>query len=278
MIIVTGDIFRPDRDPTKCHQASNIQWLDKTLKQNLKPYFTIYPTTPLPLEEWLLLDQIKPCSILEQHVKNDDVLIGFELPRSVIEWCKYKKIAYIDIIVSPIRFQKEDRILGIESNFFELKESDIVSEDFLLSKASEYSPLINLCKTEYDLIIGQTDIDRSLIDSHGNLTKLDDFVNRIDFNRNIIFKPHPLDLNNIPNFVHERNIPVLIGVDTYSMLSDPLLNKVISISSSVTYECEYFNKPYERFIERKLERYTKVWEKDFFNRILKRIKLTTYII
>lgn len=265
-VIVTGDIFRPDRDPTLCHQRHNIKWLEKQCQIGLKSFKTIYPMNPLSSENWLLLDQIRPNPIMKDFIMPDDIVVGFELPRSVVAWLKQEEIMYVDIIVSPLRFTKK-RILGIESNIL----NPVCISYYELNDAAKEHPDTHNSSTPYKLIIGQTDIDRSLVDDNGILRKLDDYVDRFDFNNTYKYKPHPLQVDNIPRFVKENNIEVLKDIDTYTLLWDNNLDELISISSSVTYEAPFFNTAATRFIDRKLERYKNVYEFDFFNTIIKEL-------
>jgi len=233
MILITGDILRPD--PTgKPHQRGNIirlsDWLSKYDQELLVPFY------PTEMNEWVRTDE--PNYPLHQNyeiIHDYKLVVGWEMPRNLITYLESINKPYIDLNDHPLRFNGMKA--GIHTN--------IPIPLDLIYKAPAYPVAATGYKT---LIIGQTAEDRSLI-RNCSFAKLTDFKNKLELLKDAFYKPHPLAPNYQVNEMHKLGFDVVTD-KTYDLLASGQYKKVITISSSVGYEAPYFGVESEFLFER----------------------------
>jgi hypothetical protein len=104
---------------------------------------------------------------------------------------------------------------------------------------------VNLLQNKSVLLIGQSPIDRSVIGDDGQFKKLTSFeheIKKIINERKTYFKPHPYYKEDDEAVKDMFNAEVLFEDSIYDLLSNPCIDTVISLSSSVGYEAFYFKK------------------------------------
>lgn len=241
-IIITGDAQRPQPP-----QAANIAWLFHTISSQIQAVTGITPETiPTPsllsTDDWLktYTDPTADYWLAQQNLK-DAIVIGYELPWNATAYMRELKIPFIDITTHPIRFL-DDLMLGFDSNILKLDHIPQPSaltmtiQANLIKAQMGYKPRLGV-PPNTALIIGQTNIDRSLI-CENKILSLKDFTKEIqDISKThskVIFKPHPANKDlNIPNVetVHDN---------IYSLFSNSSITTVCGISSSCLSEAPYF--------------------------------------
>jgi len=268
-IIITGDILRPETINI-AHQRYNIDWIWKEFQKIFKLPILIGIDNPfnVKFEDWIKTDN--PTFYKAYHLEKIDklgldykdiIIIGFELPNNLLVQIKNYNIYYLDFNIYPIRFLK-DRILGIKTNL-NIPNKYIVSELDFIEGAKKITPakLTNF----YNLVIGQTRIDRSLI-HNGKLISLLDYSNYIKTLVPFIYKPHPLDKHYLIDEMMKFGA-ILSEESTYSLLASDKIKEIIGISSSVLYEAKYFNKKTTFLCERVEHRdFIPIYEKLFFTK------------
>lgn len=250
-IIVTGDILRPEvlsGGTLLHHQRNNITWIDEQFSK-LFEFIKIYHREGeiLHTVDWFKTDTKTSTECYHiTRIKElglnptDCLIIGFEIPRNALYQFREMNIKYIDFFIHPIRFL-DKRIIGYESNLIIPNDKDTIVEDIKI-KAKTFNPAI--LDKEYHLVIGQTEIDRSLI-SNGSKKWLMNFrqdLLEISEDAPLLYKPHPLSKN------YQVDIMKQLGADitkenVYKLMASDKIKSVVGISSSVLYEAEYFNKP-----------------------------------
>lgn len=237
MILVTGDILRPDPVGAP-HQKHNIRRLSKWLRDY--PHEVLAPTYATEMNEWVRTDEPNYPLHDRYLVVNDyKLVIGWEMPRNLITYLESINKPYIDLNDHPLRFNGMKA--GIHTNI-PIPQELIYTPPALPKSVDGFRTLI----------IGQTAEDRSLI-RNCNFAKLTDFKNRLEGLQDTFFRPHPLTPNYQVNEMHKLGFDVLTE-PTYELLASGRFNKVITISSSVGYEAKYFGVESEFLFERDLVR------------------------
>lgn len=220
--------------------------------------------------------------ILENYIKNYDLLITYELSIETRRIFDKQRISYIDFWLAPIRFYS-DLMFNIYSNIpevqynikkYKINEELFFAQSKLISNQFEYFKLhekLNLVDNSL-LLVGQLFEDRSVIKDGKFLTLLD-YKERLKelskiYNK-IYFQKHPLmSSQNFQLYFNEfkeiSNIEYLENINTYELLSRNEIKKVVSISSSVLYEAKFFSKEIEYFYKSVIdENYIMIY-KDYF--------------
>jgi hypothetical protein len=259
------DFLRPDKTGRSI-QLNNLYWfyinhLSKIFIENE----LLYLNGALPLESWInYLQEDNPLpNPFKSLINKNDIVIGFEFSPDLIKWFEEENIKYVDVLFYPIRFT-EKKILGIKSNFLQF---DRISEEEFYRETKRFEPY-RIIKEEYTLIIGQTEIDRSIYDGNKFL-KFSDF----EFNNhNCLFKPHPADPEFQIEYAKSKNWFILEGYDIYRLLKTENIKKVVGISSGVLREAKYFGKEVVTLREYEYpNNSTPVYEDDFWNNIYRKI-------
>ena len=273
-VFITGDSQRP-----LIQQQGNIKWFYDLIKNRVKEVFKVDPKMlstekMVDMEKWIAMNS-GDLESLKWYFDNipedgDVIVIGFELPFSLLDYYDARGIKYIDVIHYPIRFT-EKMVLGVKSNFFPrinwLNGVDMIN--LAVEKSKQYQDVEYHIHPNSMLIIDQTKFDRSLI-SKGKMLSLKDYEDRlaklmVDHDH-VYYKPHP----SVKEFENRPHGAYLITNDIYGILRSPNLKTVCSVSSNVIMENQYlgdahgirFNKDY---FERVLGYYP-VFEDEFLTK------------
>jgi len=261
-ILFTGDVYRPNQGQAGnigrnyhyfkhcfegCHVGVISEPLGKGERYCLKDWQRTYNTeSKMPLTH-----------ITEYITRNKiDLVIGFEMPFGELRQLDELGIKYIDILHYPIRFT-DFVMYGVRSNFigtchtvhdFEL--SGIVGK--MMGDTRFRGGHDNMIPDIW-LFAGQTPIDRSLMDERGNIRKPWDYVEQVrDFAIAAksagcipVFKYHPCDWD----VIEKKRWFSVMGYDSENIVIDDIydalargnVQRVLSLSSSVSNEAHYFN-------------------------------------
>jgi len=275
-ILVTGDILRPN-DNRPGNQNLNINWF-----YNLFEFFikTTTPTVPLQkllsetnskafdvelfyrlngleisVNNWAkLFDSSEVSKKAEEYFQDyfqETLVIGYELPKIFVTLMKKFDIDYIEFIIHPIRFV-DDIFFGVlsssESVMDRLKKY-CLNVNLPYAIASMHKASISRFKdlsigANSGLLVGQTEVDRSLIDK-GRMVSLLDYRDEIalvkENHDTVYFKPHPYAAKNkdLGDFLRKRDVR-FVEENIYYLICQPNIQGIFAISSSVIEEAKYF--------------------------------------
>jgi len=211
-----------------------------------------------------LLDNITPASIayLQSCLPPNSLFICYELSPQTQELLDKSGITFINYWNHPVHYlddlffawntnnekihQKllqykiDERLFFLYANYFKIK---------LMWNADDTN---NPLREHSALFIGQSMRDKS-IERDGKFLNITDFKDRIialkDEYQKLYYAPHPKNPFNteVSDFIKEHPdfIEVVDGINTYQLLANPRVEKVIGISSSTLYEATYFGKQVE---------------------------------
>jgi len=278
-IIITGDILRPEPRSNKLgNQDPNINWFYhlfaffiKKITSDIPVYklsSTIKRKTMFDVELFYQLNGLEPS--IESWVKlfytskvrkeaeeyffeffNNSLVIGYELPKIFIYLMQKLDINYIEFIIHPARFL-DDIFFGVKSNDKSVNEKLAgfsLGEDNIYAMAHIHKAALARFKDKgieknSALLVGQTKVDRSLIEK-GKILSLFDYkgeINKIrETYRTIYFKPHPYASNNNEIIKYLKTIKVkIINENIYYLICQDNIKSIYAISSSVIEESKYF--------------------------------------
>lgn len=281
-IIVTGDLFRVCPVSYLPNQRKNILFfyhlLSSTLFEDMKIFEIKLPEESFEHEKFYNLFGQKPSEIgwssiyetekfstsilsMLDEVFTTELVVGYELPTILKNYFEHRNITYFDFSIHPVRFL-DDLLFSIESNCenFNTKINKYKVDDRLfykfasLHKAKMVSKSTNKTKNNSALIIGQTEVDKSLI-KNGKCLNLMDFIEKIKEIKTkystVYFKPHPYSRKKrILNEIKKLGV-VVTYENIYKLLTDQNIEMVAGISSSVLYEAKFFNKEVNYFLNPK---------------------------
>ena len=276
-IVITGDVLRPDEND-KPLQAQNIQWLSNLCRYPLslaaeaeletvwwgkggsldgEEFFTRNGLR-MGLDGWAQLSDTREISSSSANYLGmfyeDALVVGFELPDVMTRLFYTRGIPYLDFVIHPIRYL-DDLFFGIRTNvpemFRVLKEFALAEEYFHLHAGIHQATVGRMASLDLEpdscLFVGQTPVDRALIEN-GRVLTVEEFPDQLReiarSCRKIYFKPHPYGSDNerILRFLGTIAPTETIHANIYSLLCQPNIREVVSISSSVLYEAGYFGK------------------------------------
>lgn len=204
----------------------------------------------------------KTFNLVNNHVKEFDLLITYELSIETRKLFDKYKIKYIDLWLSPIRFY-DDLMFNFYSNSheihnnlkkYQLNENVFFETSQKICNQFKYFMCKDLIlENNSILLIGQLFEDRSVI-KNGKFLTLIDYKNRIkelsESYKKIYLQKHPFMSEKdfaiyTDNFMDVKNMEYLDNINTYELLSRNEIQKVVGISSSVLYEAKFFNKEIE---------------------------------
>ncbi|WGD29849.1 hypothetical protein AncyloWKF20_19175 [Ancylobacter sp. WKF20] len=274
-VIVTGDIFRLSAGGGSGNQDRNISWLHALLKFPIFAATGTYPgllrhdNSPLKcsdiydaaglrpsLSAWAELSAAFPKNVSERYASlfQGKIVVGFELSNAMCAALTEWDVPYICILTHPVRFLDDiafavsTNISGIHQGLAKLcMREAICFEHAGFITAYFASRRRSADRADFRLFAAQTHDDRSLFrdgaivsqDWIGEklvaLYKPDDVV---------AFKHHPLKRSaEVFEKVKNRCANTYeTSANVYSLLSDPNLSDVITVSSSVGVEAKYFGK------------------------------------
>jgi len=283
--VVTGDFLRPVEVEGKAHaslpefrpsQTENILWFYRLFRRKLAE------ATGLPVEMlawnqgvdtgliYRMLDVemstsgwVKAFAATEfpvdllyffEDLFDKALVVAFEMPESIKRLLTYLRVPFIDVNVHPIRFLP-DVFFAVQTNsagiFDLLKPYHTPSDTFydwadLLSATAVQLPQPKI-PAGGTLVIGQTNVDRSLI-VDGSLRNLASYAaplrEAVGKSGPVLFKPHPYNKTSFGIF--ESGLPFdaieWTRANIYSLMAHTELQKIVGISSSVLTEARYFGK------------------------------------
>lgn len=292
-IVFTGDFLRPvdeggGRNPSdlkrfRSSQTDNIFWFFHLFKRKLSQATGL----PATVRTWghgidtpLIYDLLGAersalgwaqafathevprdlIGLIEQTFEKS-LVVSFELTESVKTVLSHLGIPFVDFSMHPIRFMP-DVFFAVQTNHAKIFEAlkphhkpdaDYYDwADILLANAVKMKkPKAPEGST---LLIGQTNVDRSLI-FDGKLRNLssfrDELAATLDPTRPVLYKPHPYNPHGFG--LYESGIPFeavhWTSDNIYTLLASPNVDQVLGVSSSVMIEAPYFGKP-SKFLAR----------------------------
>lgn len=295
MIIFTSDLLKISEKPLldEGDQTINIDWIYCLLKPiisistkceitklEVKENNTGFDRlgvynrigVPATIDGWISLyegdKELGKISLeLDKYIKKEDFVICFEAPGYMLKFLESRRIRYIDLNISPIRFS-DDYYIGartkdIGSNQI-LDKSKIQFADLLpditqlraLARRKIRKPLKGA------LFLGQIEIDASLIEN-GQIPNLDLLrwvLEKLVLKHGVVYykhHPHSKIVNELKSLVSkingceylERNIYDTLGADDWEM--------VYSFSSGSIEEAKLFGKKTCRILQ-KYENYEEI--------------------
>ena len=286
-MIITGDFLRANDGNIESNQTVNIKWLYELLRcseflsafsgepsilcLNKADFKDCYDFLGLDIttKNWtnialgnLTEDKIALLnSIYDKHLNKLEIIVGFEMSKSMINYMKNNKINYINFILHPVRFYK-DLMLCFQTNNRQLWATlltnikSINNKELYKNLSTERARIHKLGRLNVEenscLIVGQMLVDNSLFDGT-ELLSLHSFKDEIkqlfEQYSTVYFKPHPYQkletykLEEIDIRLKPTNL------NTYQLLSNDNIKKVYGISSSVLYEAQFLNTESEYFFK-----------------------------
>ena len=193
----------------------------------------------------------------------NDVIIGFEMPPSVCRIFSAEKVRYINLFIHPVRFLPDllwcfttnDENIGKRLNkwnySYENIEHHVDTIRTLCIRQNAQQQI--LIKPNTIAIIGQTEGDSSLLKNKQFVT-FKDYMETIEKKcsqyENVLIIPHPYSNSNtfLEEFSHSLGCSTIANYNTYSILSNDNIKAILTLSSSVGVESEYFGKKVEFLI------------------------------
>lgn len=284
-IIITGDLLRPSVDGRSNDQKINIDWLYHLLKFPLseatllnvevlnweyktdafdsKKFYKLNNHQSMP-QDWIELYHSGNFSeaSLEYMKKYFDnaLVIGFELPEIFMKMFDKLNIAYIDLIIHPIRYL-DDIFFGLRTNntmiFQKLKQYQLHSHIFSINAGIHHAAIGRMPKRVHlekgsALFTGQVEVDKSLIQNGSILSLLDfqeEFTEITKRYKRVYFKKHPYAKGNskVNAFLEKFENVEFVDENFYYLLGQDEIEAVYSISSSTVLEAKYWGKKSDYF-------------------------------
>jgi hypothetical protein len=285
-VIFTGDFLRPldgadglgqsGKAAFRPSQTENIAWFHRLMRRRLAEATGLGCEvrawgngidTPL-LYRLLELDRsisgwAEACSMLEvpaeavRHIESvfrASLVISFELPESVKRILSHLRIPFVDVVIHPARFLP-DVFFAIQTNRAEIFHA-MQAHDMPGASVRDWADLLSASAVRLPqpamprdtaLLIGQTNVDRSLI-SAGVLQNFGHHAEKLrsllQSRDQILFKPHPY--NQTPFGLYDIGLPHRAlhwtSTNVYALLAQENVDQVIGISSSVLIEAGFFGK------------------------------------
>jgi len=285
-IVFTGDFLRPSVGGLRPTQHENIDWLAKVLQMPVGMasglpcetvhwdnnwvngarfeasaieaiYGTFWRRADIHAWPYIFDAPTLPAAVEDMFTRlfAGSLVIGFELPPYLVNFCARHDIAFIDCSLSPVRFM-DDLLLQVSAS-----SSDItaalrpyrVAEDLIrlqagvlsssVAKANPHPPRPNSL-----LLILQTRFDKVVIENRRFTTVLDHLDQLRDIAANygtVLIKEHPLESQSEVLSVLRNALPGSSHVtkeNFYRLVAHDNLRGVVALSSSCVAEAGYFGK------------------------------------
>lgn len=198
----------------------------------------------------------------------DALVIGYELSPFMKRAFQELAIPYIDLTVHPVRFFQDllfafsSNIPGLNAFFQEQSCPERLFYHAASHQQARYAPntLLNPINRKTLMVIGQTEVDKVLLQPDGSVASLADHIDALralmgDFEQTC-FKPHPAGSSDavmrffqaMPNtlVLPDSNFPDL---NMYVYLCHPSITTFAGLNSSVLIEAKYFEKQSVNFID-----------------------------
>lgn len=271
-IAITGDVLRPGHNMGSGDQTGNIRWLAALVghqmfeatgiqprsydNDSVFDYAAAYAEQPGGASHaaWAALYSKAPPRLAETWARAFEgcLVVGFEMPPSMRHVLDEHGIPYVDIMLHPVRFM-DDVFFSMRSNVADISgviQSSAMEERLVWRGAASIKAFFarrpsGLLKDNYTLYAAQTAVDRSMI-SEGRFLRAEDLVpgvlKTLGTRDRICYKDHP---NGSTPAIREAVTSCagsleLSAANIYAHLSNPYLDEVVSVSSSVGTEAIYF--------------------------------------
>lgn len=236
--------------PVESFKSTNVKW-------DTKEYYNLFDVELNSKFDWVKVYNVRdiPTQVIDyyKNIINNSLVIYIEASETQKRIHNILNIPYIDLTVHPIRYL-DDNIFGMASNsskirkIFDKYKIDVCEFELGAHLVAAQAAQSNLNIRENSvLFVGQTELDKSLIDGNKLLEfscfkeKIKKEISNYDC---IYFKPHPYRKNNdeIRSALEEFGEVIVINDNIYKILSNRNIRSVIGISSSAVYEARFFNK------------------------------------
>ena len=188
----------------------------------------------------------------------DSLVIVHELSQIIINILEYYNIPYVDLNTDPIRFL-DDQLFAFRTNYEDVYSKLLkyrIDEEFFYMNANyisaKYKTTINETKENIVLFLGQSDSDKSLIDTatgktYSILDHKESFKKAIEGFDKIYYKRHPFVVNDedILDYIKSLGNIEIVDENFYKLMFRRDIKKVVSISSGACIEAKYFDKSTE---------------------------------
>jgi hypothetical protein len=279
-ILITGDLLRPQDEAFRPAQRDNIRWFHRLVRRPIAAatglavemlawdgtaagfdtpgFYAAAGATP-DVEGWVTLFDapdlaLEAASMLAGAYARADVVIGFELAEIQKRLLTQLGIPWIDVNIHPYRFGP-DLLFAITTSEPEVMAQlrphhadDRVFEPWAdwmaatVSRMPPHRPIAEPC-----LVVGQTRVDRALIQG-GRLQDLSQFGaalhQALGGQGRVLFKAHPYNPDGFG--IHQVGLTLSrireVTDNTYILLGQDAVQRVIGISSSVVAEARFFGK------------------------------------
>lgn len=279
-ICITGDLLRPaDNGVNTSRQNNNIQRIFEILRYpiescssniRLQPIYggpgnfdvwDAYQSLGLStsMENWVHSFNIEEVpeeflNYIALTFSGYDLVICFEINNLMKKSFEKIGIKYVDILIHPVRFL-DDVMFSFYSNDddiheyiskFTIPESLFYREAGLI-KASRVDKKVKAPPKASIIFFGQTDDDKVLIQNK-KLVNFSDYNAKITSllhdSEHIGFKPHPYASSDfgILEICHPFRKIHMVKDNFYHLVCSNFVDKIISVTSSVSIEAKYFNK------------------------------------
>lgn len=288
MIVITSDILKISQKSIldEGDQTINIDWLESLLSpvihtasnssikkiaalennkgvDRLRAYSKI--GLPISTEGWIHIyegesEQKIIFEVLDEYFNNEKFVICFEAPGYMIKYFNERKIKFIDLNISPIRFS-EDYFFGARSN---VSEIDTIIEKNKIH-FDELLPDMTLIKTlakrkirkplRGALFLGQIEVDASLIQDKW-IPKIDDIKTVLEKLTleygNIYYKPHPHSgiVNELKNIVSKIKGCTYLERNIYDTICADEWDAIYSFSSGAIEEAKLVGRKATRLLQK----------------------------
>lgn len=215
----------------------------------------LYHAVPEPAVEYLL-----------DCISADTVLLTCEMPPWLKDACTDRRIEYVDLRLSPLRFGRDfyiclrssDAELGQRMTAFAVSDEEIRMEAAMLAAnvRMHQRELQDYGRYHFDdlngavLFVGQTPLDASLLGPEGRSLRCSDFADRLRElcrGRRLLYKGHPL----VSEFADQEReqleritgqIAAPCALNAYQILSTHDDVELVGISSGMLQEAPWFGK------------------------------------
>ncbi len=248
-----------------------LEWETNSIFDGQKVYELL--NLPATLEGWVKFyyqEEIpkEVIAYFEPFLK-DAIVIGFEVPSYFMKICTALDLPCINMMWDPIRFL-DDIFFCFNTNhcaIFDALQAYQLSDALIYQMADLQRARLMRKGDQTDiegaLILGQTHIDRSLIEGD-RLVTLTDFQDNLQIlgtKGDLWFKKHPFDLS----FEQHKTTLESIGLkllsnkpyNTYDLFCSDKITHVAAISSGATIEAKYFDKSTQTFITPYYQHYSR---------------------
>lgn len=180
-----------------------------------------------------------------------DLVLGWELAPNMVRALLRRAVPVIDMSLAPLRFAPDLflRLRASHPDWAAALAGMAVPTEQLQAAALQVREAVAPARPGGDsavLFVGQTDLDASLIED-GRLASVKrhlDAIDRLLAGRALLLKPHPHGERHDDLRLLHRHFPQarIVTDSIYTVLSDPAVGAVATLSSSVAVEAAWFGR------------------------------------